>query len=110
MGTLLKPLMHKLRPGKGKLVLAPKKAAPFYLSVEWKTLFASIKKVRGNMCHDPDHPSDVPRAGGRVFGDHVVELKDGGAPLDARNIMLRCHLCHQRKTVRERIARYHGGG
>ena len=34
------------------------------------------------------------RAGMRVFGDHVVELQDGGAPLDKTNVMLRCGLCH----------------
>lgn len=36
------------------------------------------------------------RAGMRVFGDHVVELQDGGAPLDKTNVMLRCGSCAQR--------------
>jgi 5-methylcytosine-specific restriction protein A len=26
----------------------------------------------------------------RLFGDHIVELRDGGAPLDKRNLTLRC--------------------
>ena len=108
MGTLLKPLMHKLRPGKGKLVLAPKQAKPFYLSAEWRELMRMIKRKRGNQCHDPDHPVGVPRARGRIYGDHVVELNDGGAALDPNNVMLRCHLCHQRKTVRSRVTRFHG--
>ena len=102
-------LRTKLRPGKAKITLAPKQAKPFYLSPEWKALIASIKKQRGNMCHDPDHPPHIPRAHGRIYGDHIVELgPDGGAPLDPSNIMLRCHLCHQRKTVRQRTVRYHG--
>jgi len=32
----------------------------------------------------------------RVFGDHMVELQDGGAPLDKTNVMLRCGSCAQR--------------
>ena len=108
MGTLLKPLMHKLRPGKAKLVLAPKQAKPFYLSREWKQLITVIKHNRGNRCYDPDHPLDVSRTQGRIYGDHVVEISDGGATLDPRNIMLRCHLCHQRKTTQQRTLRYHG--
>lgn len=104
----LQSTMHKLRPGKAKLTLAPKQAKPFYLSAEWKELMVNIKRVRGNRCCDPDHPSDVPRWKGRIYGDHIVEMNDGGAALDPRNIMLRCHLCHQRKTSQQRTLRYHG--
>jgi len=106
--TLQPTRLFKLRPGKAKVTLPPKQAKPFYLSTEWKQLIAVIKHNRGNRCHDPDHPSDVPRSKGRIYGDHIVELNDGGAPLDPRNVMLRCHLCHQRKTVRQRITRFHG--
>jgi hypothetical protein len=101
-------MLHKLRPGRQKVELKPKQAKPFYLSNEWRSLISMIKKQRGNQCHDPDHPHDVPRWKGRIYGDHVIELADGGAALDPRNIVLRCHLCHQRKTVRHRIARFHG--
>ena len=41
----------------------------------------------------------------RVFGDHIIELKDGGALLDGRNVMLRCGSCHTRKTFEERAKR-----
>ena len=106
---MLKPaVLHKLRPGRAKLNLPAKRAAPFYLSPEWKALIASIKQKRGAYCQDPQHPVGVPRWKGRMFGDHVIELKDGGAALDERNIMLRCGACHTRKTMQQRGVRYHG--
>ncbi len=106
---MLKPaVLHKLRPGRAKLNLPAKRAAPFYLSPEWRELIAFIKQKRGAYCQDANHPTGVPRWKGRIYGDHIVELKDGGVALDPRNIMLRCHSCHQRKTMQQRAVRYHG--
>jgi len=105
---MLKSTLHKLRPGRAKVSLAPKTAAPFYLSKEWRALITMIKQKRGHYCQDPQHPHGVPRWKGRLYGDHVVELRDGGAPLDPSNIMLRCASCHTRKTAEQRGARYHG--
>ena len=34
-----------------------------------------------------------------MYVDHKVELKDGGAPLDRRNVWLLCGSCHTLKTV-----------
>jgi 5-methylcytosine-specific restriction enzyme A len=39
------------------------------------------------------------RAGCRIYGDHILELKDGGALLDEDNVLLRCGSCHGRKTA-----------
>jgi len=33
--------------------------------------------------------------------DHVIELKDGGAPWDVGNLMTVCRECHQKKTGEE---------
>jgi 5-methylcytosine-specific restriction endonuclease McrA len=41
----------------------------------------------------------------RVYGDHIIELQDGGALLDPSNVALRCAPCHGRKTVLERDKR-----
>ncbi|WP_081775955.1 HNH endonuclease signature motif containing protein [Asaia platycodi] len=41
----------------------------------------------------------------RIFGDHIHELKDGGAPLDPGNIRLLCGSCHSAKTARVRAIR-----
>jgi 5-methylcytosine-specific restriction enzyme A len=83
---------------------APKRADPFYLSAEWRALVADIIRERGARCEDSccHYPG---RTGVRVFGDHIVELKDGGAPLDKTNVMLRCGSCHTRKTNAERARR-----
>ncbi|HLL28550.1 MAG TPA: HNH endonuclease signature motif containing protein [Xanthobacteraceae bacterium] len=77
---------------------------PFYLTVEWRSLVKHLIKVRGYRCEDPKckYPDRKPT---RLFGDHIVELADGGAKLDPENVMLRCGSCHTRKTNEERAKR-----
>jgi hypothetical protein len=75
-----------------------KKADSFYLSPEWREFIAGIIPPRGPRCEDPDHDPDTPRVGRRIFGDHIIERKDGSAPFDPFNIMLRCGSCHTRKA------------
>jgi 5-methylcytosine-specific restriction protein A len=107
----LRTLGQKLRPSRAmKLRLAPKRVEGFYVSPEWRALMGSIKAERGNRCEDPLHQPEHPRSGVRIYGDHIVERKDGGAPLDSRNVLLRCPPCHQRKTTVARTERYHGSG
>jgi 5-methylcytosine-specific restriction endonuclease McrA len=83
---------------------APKTAAPFYLSPPWRQLMKDIIAERGRRCEDPlcQQPH---RTGIRVFGDHIVELQDGGAALDKTNVLLRCGSCHTRKTAAARAER-----
>ena len=40
-----------------------------------------------------------------MYVDHRVELKDGGAPLDRKNVWLLCGGCHCLKTARQRARR-----
>ncbi len=57
---------------------------------------------RGRRCEE------CGRTGCRIFGDHVVELQDGGEVLDERNVKLlcgSCGSCHTPKTVTARAAR-----
>ena len=79
--------------------VADKRADPFYLSPEWRKLMAQIIAERGRRCED------CGRTNTRIFGDHVHELKDGGAQLDKRNVRLRCGSCHTRKTAAARAER-----
>ncbi len=81
-----------------------KQADPFYLTPEWKRLIAEIIAERGRVCEDPACRAHH-QPGMRVFGDHVIELRDGGAPLDKANVMLRCGSSHTAKTLRERARR-----
>lgn len=91
----LPPLVAALPP-----LVAPmaKVADTLYTSPEWRALMREIKAVRGNYCQDCG-------AGGRIIGDHVDEVKDGGAVLDPANVRLRCMTCHNRKTAAARRAR-----
>lgn len=102
LGPNVRP--HDMRSAKP----LPKVADPFYLSSAWRELverlkverFGSVENVR---CEDP--VCRAPWRRGRVAGDHIVELKDGGAPLDPRNVMFRCPSCHTRKTNAARASR-----
>lgn len=95
--TCLKPLVGVLDTSIAKE--PPKRADGFYTSLEWRALMKEIKAERPNCCER------CGRTGTRLFGDHVVELKDGGAPLDKRNVQLLCGSCHTAKTAQERAKR-----
>jgi 5-methylcytosine-specific restriction protein A len=112
MATLLSR-GQKLKPStRIKVRLPEKKAEPFYLTPEWRALMDSIIVERFGSrakarCEDPQCRQPH-RLGIRIFGDHVVERKDGGALLDRRNILCRCGSCHTRKTSEARAARLKG--
>ena len=88
-------------------VIPPAKTAdPFYRSPEWQALLGRLIRERGRRCEDQQHDPAQSRTDRRIYGDHIVELKDGGAPLDPANILLRCAPCHGRKTAAARAARF----
>lgn len=96
--TCMRPLVGVLDTSIAKE--PPKRADGFYTSREWRALMASIKRKRPHCCEQ------CGRTGTRLFGDHIQELKDGGAPLDENNVQLLCGSCHTAKTARARAARY----
>lgn len=107
MTVKLRSIGRKLHPPtRAKVALPTKKVGNFYLAPEWRGFIAHLIKIRGRRCQDPLHDPDRPRDGVRIFGDHVIELQDGGAPLDPFNVMLRCGSCHSRKTAEHRKQRY----
>ena len=81
---------------------APKQADPFYRTAAWSDLRADLIRIRGARC---EH---CQRTGSRLFADHIVELKDGGAALDPANLQLLCGACHTAKTSAARAARQRG--
>lgn len=94
----LRQIPSRLKAMPPKVKPLPKVADSFYLSPEWRGLIRDIKVERGAFCVTCG-------SGKRIIGDHIVEIKDGGAKLDANNVQLLCHVCHQRKTARERAKR-----
>ena len=83
----------------------PKITVAFYGTAAWKSLMRAIIAERGRQCQDPGCQTPNRARGKRVYGDHVVELQDGGEALDKRNVMLRCASCHGVKTAAARRSR-----
>lgn len=103
--TKIRTAPARLRTADSRRVKPPAKMPdPFYLSPEWRALMRAIVAKRGRRCQDPEHQGPHDPAA-RIFGDHIRELRDGGAPLDEANILLRCGSCHTRKTIAARAAR-----
>jgi 5-methylcytosine-specific restriction protein A len=73
----------------------------FYLTGEWIALRDRVRREAGGRCQAPG----CGRIEQRMFVDHRVELKDGGEPLDRRNVWLLCGSCHSLKTAAERVKR-----
>ena len=81
-----------------------KRAESFYLSKEWKSFRNLLIRERGWCCEDPK--CETPNGPWKqIYGDHIVEIVDGGGKLDRRNILLRCGVCHGRKTRDEKLKR-----
>jgi 5-methylcytosine-specific restriction endonuclease McrA len=78
---------------------APKQADPHYLTPEHQRWRAEVTRRAGGACQQ------CGRSGVRLFADHIVELKDGGAPFDPTNGQALCGSCHTAKTARARTAR-----
>ena len=81
--------------------LPPKVADRFYSSVEWIALRDRVRREAAGRCQ----AEGCGRAERRMFVDHIVELKDGGAPLDRSNVWLLCASHHAAKTAAERARR-----
>lgn len=99
MGRLMRA-PSRLRSAPKRIASPPKVTLPFYKTAEWKALVTDIKAERGSCCE-----ADGCGRRGFVIADHIVEIRDGGATLDKRNIRLLCAPCHGRKTEAARRAR-----
>ena len=72
---------------------APKVAAPIYGTPEHRAWRTEVIRRAGGRCQ-------VCGVGGvRLFADHVVELRDGGAPFDPANGQALCGSHHTKKTA-----------
>lgn len=78
--------------------LPPKIADAVYQSAEFKVWREAVMRRDGSTCK-------CGRTDGRMFADHVVEIRDGGAKFDVANGQTLCGRCHTLKTNAERARR-----
>jgi 5-methylcytosine-specific restriction protein A len=93
LGLRLTPLdTRRVKP-------APKTVEPFYVSPQYRVWREQVVRRTQGRCQE------CRREASRLFADHVVEVKDGGARFDPANGLARCGSCHTRKTASERVKR-----
>jgi len=97
MGLKCAPVTLTAARGGGARV-PPKVADDWYATPEHREWSKAVIARAGGVCEK------CPR-GGRLFADHIIEIKDGGAPLDLANGQALCGSCHTRKTAAARRAR-----
>lgn len=96
-----------MRKARTQALVPPLKTVdPIYRTPEYAAWRQAVIARAGGRCQDPECRAPH-RRGQRLYADHVVELKDGGAPFDVSNGMARCGASHTRKTARARAARRH---
>ncbi|MDR6284584.1 putative urease superfamily metal-dependent hydrolase [Methylopila jiangsuensis] len=86
-----------------KVTIGPKEADAHYRTQEHQAWRAKVLERAMFCCQHPGCTATVHTA--RLYADHIVELKDGGAPLDVENGQALCGLHHTRKTIAERARR-----
>lgn len=96
--TMLRPMVPTLDTAIA--APPPKTAAPIYGTPEHKAWRKAVIARAGGKCQGPG-----PHKGWMLYADHVVEIKDGGDPLDVANGQALCAACHTRKTASERAKR-----
>jgi len=85
---------------------APKVADPELLTPEHRAWRAAVLRRAGYRCEAVDDGKRCEvRAPARLFADHIIERKDGGAPLDPANGQCLCGSHHSAKTIAERAKR-----
>lgn len=90
----------------------PKQANAFYVSREWRAFRAAVRRERPVRCEQCGKTHEDDGSAVRLILDHIVEMSDGGAPLDRANVQLLCTRlggngdglggCNARKTVAAR--------
>ncbi|MDB5358863.1 MAG: Endonuclease [Rhodospirillales bacterium] len=102
MPPALRNLAPRIRLLETRTAKPPVKVAlPFYLVPEWRALMNRLIEKRGRRCE----AKGCGRTNCRIFGDHIVELQDGGALFDESNVQLLCGSHHTAKTAASRAAR-----
>ncbi|MDO1582417.1 HNH endonuclease signature motif containing protein [Rhizobium oryzicola] len=84
----------------------PKKADADLLTPEHRQWANEVKRRAGYQCEAVENGMRCQvKAPARLFADHIVERRDGGAPLDPLNGRCLCGSHHTRKTAAARAVR-----
>lgn len=86
-----------------RLGVGPKVADAHYGTAEHRAWRAEVLRRAMFCCQHPGCTATVYTT--RLYADHIVELKDGGDPLDPENGQALCGAHHTRKTIAERVKR-----
>lgn len=90
-----------------KVQAPPKTAAPLYHSPEYRQWREGVIARAGRRCEAVDNGQRCRKAEPRcrMFADHKVEVRDGGALFDPANGECLCGAHHSAKTARARADR-----
>lgn len=98
MVVIIKP---KLRTLSGRSVELPKKQVDKdLLTREYRDWRREVVRRASYSCEK------CGRKNVKLYADHIVERKDGGALYDLSNGMALCASCHSVKTIKERQKRF----
>jgi 5-methylcytosine-specific restriction protein A len=102
---MLAPSVRKMDTRTVKV--APKTADPELLTKEHQAWASAVLRLAGRRCQEIENGKRCTRAWPehRMYADHIVERRDGGALYDVKNGMCRCASHHTRKTIAERARR-----
>ena len=104
----LRTLAPTLRSAPNVVTLPLKQKDPIYNTPEFQVWRAEVVRRAGGRCEAVDpHGHRCSRAWPehRLYADHIVELKDGGALLDLANGQALCASHHETKTMAARARR-----
>ena len=85
----------------------PKAAEPLYQTVAYRIWRSDVIEAAGARCEAVDNGRRCWKAAprNRMFADHRVEVRDGGALFDVANGQCLCGAHHTAKTARARAER-----
>ena len=87
--------------------LPPRLIDPVYSTPEFQRWRAHVVARAGGQCEAIDQGFRCSKAKPehRLYADHIIELRDGGAPFDLTNGQCLCASHHELKTIAARTRR-----